>query len=99
MGTLNLKNCGIIHAQCANERLAEWQSANKETIISPGDFVKKKFVVGDKSEWAWVEVASVNGNTITGRLDNHLIYSILKLNDTITLDRSEIAELYPNPNF
>ena len=65
--------------------------AEELASLQPGDFVK----VCAYRERFWAEVVSVEGNTITARVDNNLIMWQLKYNDTITFEARNVYDITP----
>lgn len=95
LSAMGVSNTEGICACCVTSRWLEWQRANKDTKIVPGDFVKIAFYApNDGQEHMWVRVNAVNGDKIVGQLDNDpVLIEDLKCGDKVELDRIQIEDL------
>ena len=88
----DLSNIGIVHPQYADERTAKWQAENKDTKIHRGDYVKTRFVDGDKIEHMWVCVSSIIKDKIHGVLNNDpILVTNIKCDDKVIINRSDVS--------
>jgi uncharacterized protein YegJ (DUF2314 family) len=77
----------------AKTRWPEFVIAFEKRQRGQGFAVKKKFVVGGDIEHMWVEVFSLDGDQIGGRLANEpQIIKEIKLRDPVSLDFEEIED-------
>ena len=90
-------NIGLMPKDKGDERRAKWQANNMNTVIKPGDYVKKTFTQKKMSEHMWVEVISVDGEDIVGTLDNDPMFiTNVKSGQVIKMRFSQIADHIPH---
>lgn len=63
--------------------------------LKPGQFVKVGFQEGENTERAWVEVKSIDGNHVTGLVNNDLVLmKTVKDGDEISFEFKHILGIY-----
>lgn len=96
----SMNNIAMVCADCSNERLQEWQSNNKNTIIRVNDHVKLGFPSTEpksRLEWMWVQVKSIKEDKIEGILDNDPIFPHnIKCGDPVIFERESICQHLPH---
>ena len=89
----DLRNIGIVHPHCVDARTAKWQAENTDTKIQRGDYVKTRFVDGDKVEHMWVLVSSIIKGKIHGVLNNDpILVTNIKCDDKVIINRSDVSQ-------
>lgn len=86
----------LVDAQQMATEYPDTFEAPTETMLAQikvGDAVK---ICANNKERFWVEVTAIDGKTLTGRIDNDLVFTDthgLKYNDTVTFERRHIYQL------
>ena len=91
----SLNNIAMVHASCGDARRDAWQADNKDTILKNGDYVKIGVEDDGKTEHMWFIIKNIDGNTITGKLDNDPIVVNMKCGDELKFDRSAVSQYLP----
>lgn len=91
---------GLIHSYCASVRRERFQSVHH--IYEVGDFVQAIFGPPEYPgtvEHMWIEIQSVDEQSVTGRLDNDPVaLPTLKWNDIVTVPKSSIEQHRVRPS-
>lgn len=95
-----LGNLGLLHKDAGYKRQADWQNANAKTLIEPGDYVKIAFMEGSEVEWMWVYIEkAIDHDNFEGKLANDpILVHDVKIDDKVTVKRSQIAQLMKKEN-
>lgn len=78
----------------------QMKKLNPKTFEAPDEIDLKGIHVGDTvkvcafKERFWVEITEINGDIITGRVDNILVTPLLKYNETIQFEARHIYDIW-----
>jgi len=88
-----MENLALVHKECCDYRCNKWQQDHKDLILEPGMWVKKQFTQDTFTEHIWVILTVVDGDSLTGTLDNDPFQlTNVKWGDIISFDRSEVEQ-------
>ena len=77
----------------AIKRWPEFTAAFAHRDSSEGFAVKGRFVDGASTEWMWIEVASVQSGSVSGKIDNDPVYiHNVKFGDAVTVKLADIDD-------
>lgn len=77
----------------SRRRWPEFVTAFNERKPNRAYAVKARFVDGKVTEWMWMQVESINGNTVTGRVDNDPVdVKNVKLGDRVSKPLADIDD-------
>jgi len=70
-------------------------SLNERQKLQPGQHVKLGFQEGENTERAWVHVNIIDGNQLTGNVENDLVLmTTIKDGDEVTFELKHIIGIY-----
>ena len=95
----DIRNMGIVHEACAEDRLKLFQKHHPNIELNEGDFIKMGFPVDDdpeQKEWMFLEVKRVDNQNRKGRGTLHndpVLARAFNFGDTFDFEYHEICQI------